>query len=86
MNCSTGMQTSQDALGCLAGHLLAAKLSVASGADPCISDIITMADNLLIMESYVGPSGSYSLPLAIRRLAITLSSILDVYTNRRGCP
>ena len=91
MNC--GSSTDQDAIGCLAGHLLAAKLNVANGASTCIAGTIANADAFLKGQTvsgvtgitYTGPSGSYSLSAAQRALAIQLKSTLDAYNNGT-CP
>jgi hypothetical protein len=90
MNCSnTGSNTTknQNAIGCLAGHLLAAKLNVANGSNPCISSTIASADLFLTSIPYVGPSGNYSgISAAQRATAISLKSTLDGYNNGGGCP
>ena len=91
MNC--GSSKPQAAIGCLAGHLLAAKLNVKSGASTCINATITKADNFLKGQTvdgvsgvtYTGPTGSYSLTAAQRALAITLKNALDKYNNGGGC-
>lgn len=90
MNCSSSKPN--DAIGCLAGHLLAAKLNVANGADSCIAPTITAADNLLKAihltsgtpnpKAYSGPTGNYSkITTADRNLAITIKTALDRYDN-----
>jgi hypothetical protein len=91
MNCSSS--SSQNAVGCLAGHLLASKLNVANGASNCIAATIANADAFLKGQTvngvaginYAGPSGSYSLSAAQRSLAISLKTVLDTYNNGT-CP
>lgn len=75
-----------DAVGCLAGHLLVAKLNVANGSDGCIAHTIREADAPLVSIGYNGPSGSYTLTKAQRRTAISLKNTLDSYNNGLGCP
>src|SRR5438094_592441 len=91
MNCSTS--TANDAIGCLAGHLLAAKLNVKNLSDPCIQPVIDKADAFLKGQSvtyagitatgvnYIGPGGTYSLDTKQRNLAIALKNALDKYNN-----
>jgi hypothetical protein len=98
MNCSNSgnpQQQNQNAIGCLAGHLLAAKLNVANGASTCINATIAAADAFLNAIpkspsgtlSYTGPSGNYSsLTAAARATAISLKTALDNYNNCQGCP
>jgi hypothetical protein len=95
MNC--GSSTTQDAVGCLAGHLLASKLNVKNGADNCINPIIGKVDaflkgqtvdgvpGLTVNTPYIGPSGTYSLSDAQRAFAIQLKDALDKYNNGGGC-
>jgi len=89
MNCSntgSNAQQNQNAMGCLAGHLLAAKLNVANGANSCINATITAANTLLSSIPYTGPSGSYTgISLATRNAAISLKNALDAYNNGVGC-
>ncbi len=75
-----------DAAGCLAGHLLVAKLNVANGSDGCINLTIREANAPLVSIGYHGPSGSYTLTKAQRRTAISLKDALDSYNNGLGCP
>ncbi len=75
-----------DAVGCLAGHLLVAKLNVANGSDGCIAHTIREADAPLVSIAYQGPSGGYTLTKAQRRTAIGLKNTLDSYNNGLGCP
>ncbi|HXQ36574.1 MAG TPA: hypothetical protein VN843_21355, partial [Anaerolineales bacterium] len=93
MNCSSSKPN--DAIGCLAGHLLAAKLNVANGAgNACIAAVITKANNFLksmVVDgvtgiNYVGPTGNYTLSAAQRTLTISLKDALDKYNNNLGCP
>lgn len=79
MNC--GSSKDQDAIGCLAGHLLAAKLNVANGANPYIQPTINAADALLTEVGYIGPTGKYILTPQQRALAISLKNALDKYNN-----
>jgi hypothetical protein len=65
---------------CLAGHLLAAELDVASGSSPCISSSITAANAFLSGISYAGP-GHYPLSAAQKASALSLAATLDGYTN-----
>jgi hypothetical protein len=95
MNC--GSSKPNDAIGCLAGHLLASKLNVKNGANSCIQPVIDKADAFLRGQSvtyagitatgvnYTGPAGTYSISNAQRDLAIALKSALDRYNNRLGC-
>ncbi len=92
MNCSSSK--ANDAIGCLAGHLLAAKLNVKNGADACIQPVIAQADAFLSGQTvngvpginYIGPSGTYTLTSAQRALAISLKTALDLYNNNISCP
>src|SRR3989442_963831 len=58
MNCSNS--SPQNAVGCLAGQLLAAKLNVANGSNPCIPPSISQADAFLVSIGYAGPTGPTS--------------------------
>ena len=97
MNCSSTQ--ANDALGCLAGHLLASKLNVKKGTEQqCISAAITAADNFLKGLSvtyggktatgvtYTGPSSTYRLTTQQRSLAVAIKNDLDKYNNNVGCP
>jgi hypothetical protein len=84
MNCSSSKPN--DAIGCLAGHLLAAKLNRANGSLSCIDPVIAQADAFLISINYVGPTGNYTLTAAQRTLAISLKTKLDTYNNNISCP
>jgi hypothetical protein len=89
MNCSSTKP--QDAIGCLAGHLLASKLNLANGspAFPCILQTVADADAFLQGQTvngvpginYTGPSGKYTLTAAQRALAVQLKTTLDNYNN-----
>jgi hypothetical protein len=84
-NCSNASTSSQNAVGCLAAQLLAAKLNIANGADPsCISSTITAADAFLVSITYTGPTATYTLTAAQRAQAISLKTALDNYNNN-GC-
>jgi len=100
MNCSSNKPA--DAIGCLAGHLLAAKLNVANGGgNACINTVISKADTFLTKPptttvtfgsnsapsiNYTGPTGTYNLTTAQRNLAVSLKDALDKYNNNLGCP
>jgi hypothetical protein len=83
MNCSSS--SAQDAVGCLAGHLLASKLNVANGASTCINPTIADGDAFLIGVKYSGPSGKYTLSPTQRTAAIGIKDKLDAYNNNTGC-
>jgi hypothetical protein len=85
MNCSSTKEL--DAVGCLAGHLLAAKLNVKNGADNCINAVIAEADALLTSLGYQGPGKPLPRKLTAteRALVIRLKDALDVYNNGGGC-
>jgi hypothetical protein len=73
-----------DATGCLAGHLLVAKLNVSSGAIAfCIAWIIEDADDFLEDIGYNGPN-RYSLNKGQRSEAIYLKDWLELY-SKYGC-
>jgi len=99
MDCSSSKPT--DAIGCLAGHLLAAKLNVKNGANTCIAPVIAKADAFLTNPpltsvtfgsytansiNYIGPAGTYTLTTAQRNLAVSLKTALDKYNNNISCP
>jgi hypothetical protein len=88
-NCSnTGniKQQNQNAIGCLAGQLLAAELNVANGADHCADATIAAANAFLISIGYTGPTGNYSgITAAQRATAISLKTALDTFNNGT-CP
>jgi hypothetical protein len=91
MSCSFSGNASnqnQQAIGCLAGHLLAAKYNRnINGSDPCIDSTIGAADALLLAIGYRGPVGtSYTgITAAQRSQAIALKTSLDNYDNGGGC-
>jgi hypothetical protein len=90
-NC--GNSKDQNAIGCLAGQLLAAKLNVANGADTCINPAIARADSFLSGGtvdgvsgvSYTGPTGTFSLTSAQRAKALDLHGVLATYNGGGGC-
>jgi hypothetical protein len=68
-------------IDCLAGHLLAAKLDLASGSNPSILPVIAQADALLAAVNYAGP-GDFTSPTAAQKaLALQLEQLIDAYTN-----
>lgn len=74
-----------DALGCLAGTLLATKLNVANGSvSTCINSTVTAADDFLVARGYHGP-GTYSLTRNQRKTALAYRETLAAY-NLSGCP
>jgi uncharacterized repeat protein (TIGR01451 family) len=83
MNC--GRSSANDAGGCLAGQLLAAKLNVKHGASTCIVPTIGSADAFLISIGYTGPNATYTLTAAQRAQAIQLKDVLDTYNNALDC-
>jgi hypothetical protein len=90
-NCSSTKP--QDAIGCLAGQLLAAELNLANFASPCIQPTVNKANSFLkggtvtvsgktaAGVNYVGPSGTYNLSATQRAIVVALSSALDAYNN-----
>jgi Prealbumin-like fold domain len=90
-NCSSTKP--QDAIGCLAGELLAAELNLANFASPCIQPTVNKATSFLkggtvtvsgktaAGVNYVGPSGTYNLNATQRTIAVALSGALDAYNN-----
>jgi hypothetical protein len=84
MNCSSSKD--QDAVGCLAGHLLAAKLNRANGSLACIDPVIAQADAFQLSINYSGPGAKYTLTPAQRSTAISLKTALDQYNNNISCP
>jgi hypothetical protein len=94
MNCSSTKD--QDAIGCLAGHLLATKLNLANGSLACPGILQAVADADAFLKgqtvngvpgiNYVGPSGHYTLTAAQRQLAISLKNKFDSYNNNISCP
>ena len=95
-NCSTS--TAQNAIGCLAGQLLAAELNLANFASPCIQPTVNKATTFLkggtvtvsgktaAGVNYVGPSGTYTLNATQRAIAVALSNALNAYnSNSKSC-
>ena len=80
-NC--GNSTAQNAVGCLAAQLLAAKLNLAnhSQATACVDTAISSADTLLGALGYVGPGGTYNPSSAERQSAVSLAGTLANYNN-----
>ncbi|HKG94488.1 MAG TPA: hypothetical protein VKA84_21420 [Gemmatimonadaceae bacterium] len=81
MNCS--ISSDLDAVGCLAGHLLATKLNFANGAaqPQCAKDAVKSADAFLTGISYLGPTKTYDLTAEQRSTAIAIKDVLDRYNN-----
>jgi hypothetical protein len=65
---------------CLAGHLLAAELDVASGSATCIGPTIADANLFLSSIGYAGV-GTYTLTSAQAGTALSYEATLDSYTN-----
>jgi hypothetical protein len=90
MSCSfsgNAANQNQQAIGCLAGHLLSAKYNRnINGSDPCIDATISAADAFLLSIPYTGPTGTYTgISAAQRSTAIALKTSLDNYDNGGGC-
>jgi virginiamycin B lyase len=93
MNCGTASPSSQNAIGCLAGHLLASELNLANGSDKCIAALVAKANAWLSGTTqdgvpglpYAGPYASYPLTKGQRNEAIALKNPLDKYNNGGGC-
>jgi uncharacterized repeat protein (TIGR01451 family) len=83
MNC--GASSANDAVGCLAAQLLAAKLNVKNGAGTCIAPTLASADAFLTSVGYTGPGATYTLTASQRAEAIQLKDALDKYNNGLGC-
>ena len=93
-NCSSSKD--QNAIGCLAGQLLATKLSLANGSLACpgILQAVAGADAFLKGQTvngvpginYVGPGGHYALTAAQRGLALALKDKLNTYNSNIACP
>jgi hypothetical protein len=83
MNCSSTKD--QNAVGCLAGHLLAATLNVKNNASKCIQPTIDAANAFLQSIGYSGPTGKYTLTAAQRAQLIQLKDALDKYNNTGNC-
>jgi hypothetical protein len=69
-----------NAINCLAGHLLAAELDIAGGSSTCISATIYDANHLLAKKNYDGPH-YYKVSSTKAAEALALESALDSYTN-----
>ena len=94
-NCSSS--GSNDAIGCLAGQLLAAELNLARGALPCIQPTVAKANTFLSGGTvsvggttatgiaYTGPTGTYTLSATQRTVALKLKDALDAYNNGKSC-
>ena len=94
-NCSGS--SSQNAVGCLAGQLLAAELNLANFASPCIQPTVNKANSFLkggtvtvsgktaAGVNYTGPSGTYNLNATQRTIAVALSNALNNYNNGKSC-
>jgi hypothetical protein len=83
MNCG---KAKADAVGCLAGQLLAAKLNVSNGSPGCIGPTIASADTFLSSIPYTGPGASYTLNASQRSAALGLQVTLSGYNAGGGCP
>ncbi len=83
MDCSNS--SAQNAVGCLAGQLLAAELNVANGSNTCINATISQANSFLSSIGYKGPTGTYKLTSAQRATAVSLAGTLNTYNNRGPC-
>src|SRR5205807_6472651 len=85
MNCNNLTTSSNNAVGCLAGHLLAAKFNVANGADAtCVNTYMVQADTFLATVGHYNGPGSYTLTAAQRSTAIALKSKFDTFNNGGG--
>src|SRR5437762_9313977 len=82
MNC--GNSGPQNAVGCLAGQLLAAELNVDNGSSPCITPTISQANAFLVSVGYFGPTGTYKLTPAQRATAVSLANTLSAYNSSGG--
>jgi uncharacterized repeat protein (TIGR01451 family) len=83
MNC--GKSSANDAAGCLAAQLLAAKLNLKNGAGTCIAPTIANADAFLFSIGYTGPNAAYTLTAAQRAQAIQLKDLLNTYNDGLDC-
>ena len=77
MNCSAPVN-------CLAAHLLAVELDLASGSNPCITSVVADADAFLVARSYAGV-GTYVLTAAQKTAALALQSSLSTYISGGTC-
>lgn len=77
---ATDCRRSTQALNCLAGHLLATKLNLASGSNArCITPTVSDANTQLIAANYAGPQ-NYP-PVSSRSNALLLKDYLEAYNN-----
>ena len=74
-----------DAVACLAGQLLATKLSLSAGSDQCIVPTVALADAFLDNLDYIGPT-FYTLTRLERSTAIAIKLTLTNYLANLGCP
>jgi len=82
MNCSNSSTSTQNAVGCLAGQLLAAELNVANNtSNACINSTLIAANQFLSSVSYIGPTGAYTLTSGQRSTAIGLANTLNNFNN-----
>jgi hypothetical protein len=92
MNCASS--TSQNAIGCLGGQLLASELNLANGSPSCIAPVVATANSWLAGNTedgvpgvlYAGPSAEYTLTHAQRNEAIALKKHLAKYNSKGECP
>jgi hypothetical protein len=93
MNCSNASSSSQNAIACLAGQLLATELNLANGSPKCVAALVAKANSWLLGDSedgvpgvvYAGPYASYTVTSAQRNEAIAFKDPLDRYNNGGGC-
>ena len=91
MNCADS--TSQAAIGCLVGQLLASELNLANGSPNCIAPVVSKANSWLAGNTqdgvpgvvYAGPSVTYTLTQAQRDEAIALKDQFAKYNTEHGC-
>jgi NHL repeat len=89
---SCGNSSSQNAVGCLAGELLAAELNQANGSSSCIAPAVNEANSWLSGNKrggalgvvYQGPFATYTLTLTQRTEAVALSTRLSNYNAGRA--
>jgi hypothetical protein len=93
LNCSNASSSSQNAVGCLAGHLLSTQLNLKNKTNMCIQPAVDRAMSFLSGGTvdgvpginYTGPSATYTISQAQRTEAISLKTPLDNYNNGLGC-
>jgi hypothetical protein len=91
MNC--GSSTSQSAIGCLAGQLLASELNLANGSPSCIAAAVAKANSWLAGNTqdgvagvvYAGPSATYTLTQDQRTEALALKHQFATYNSKGEC-